>query len=149
MESNELRQSLLDAERGEAAAWIDYPPTPRWWSPMFGVWAAVFAASTGYVRGLPGALVTLVLAAFMGGVIGWQRRVRGTFPTGRPPRELTASFLGLFAGAAVIALLAWLVGVQVAVWAAAVVAGLGSWALVAWYERTYARVSDRVRDRLR
>ena len=149
MESNELRESLREAERGKASTWIDYPPTPRWWAPMFGVWAAVFTANEGYVGGLPGALVTLVLAAFMGGVIGWQRRVRGTFPTGRPPRELNASLLGLFAGAAVIALVAWLVAVQVAVWAAVVVAGLGSWALVAWYERVYARVSDRVRDRLR
>lgn len=149
MESNELRQSLLDAERGEAAAWIDYPPTPRWWSPMFGVWAAVFAVGVGLLHGVLGALVNLLLAAFMGGVIGWQRRVRGTFPTGRPPRELNASFVGLFGGAAVVALVSWLVGVQVAVWAAAVVAGLGSWALVEWYERAYARVCDRVRDRLR
>ena len=31
----------------------------------------------------------------------------------------------------------------------AVVAGLGSWVLVEWYERAYARVCERVRDRLR
>src|SRR4051794_40929483 len=122
MESNDLRQSLREAERGEAATWIDYPPTPRWWSPMFGLWSAVFALNVGYVDGWVGGVVNLVLAALMGGVIVWQRRRRGTFPTGRPPRELRAAFVGLFVGAAAIALVSWLVGELVAVWTAAVVA---------------------------
>jgi hypothetical protein len=149
MESDDLRQSLREAERGEAATWIDYPPTPRWWAPMFGVWAAVLAANIGYVGGLVGALVTLALAAFMGGVIGWQRRVRGTFPTGRPPRELNGSMFRLMGGAAVLAVAAWAIGALVAVWLAVVLTGVGSWALVEWYERAYARDAERVRRRLR
>jgi hypothetical protein len=149
MESNELRESLREAERGEASTWIDYPPTPRWWAPMFGAWSAVLAANIGYVGGPVGALVSLALAAFMGGVIAWQRRVRGTFPTGRPPRELNRSLLLLAGGAAAIGMAAWLIGATVAVWLAVVLAGVGSWALVAWYERAYARDAERVRRRLR
>ena len=149
MESNELRESLRETERGEASTWIDYPPTPRWWAPMFGAWSAVLAANLGYVGGLVGALVSLALAAFMGGVIGWQRRVRGTFPTGRPPRELNRSMLLLAGGAAAIGVAAWLIGALVAVWLAVVLAGGGSGALVEWYERAYARDAERVRRRLR
>lgn len=110
MESSELRESLRGAERGEAATWIDYPPTPRWWLPMYGVWAFVFALNVGYLDGLAQALVSLVMAAFMGGVIGWARRYRGTFPSGKAPREFRWSFAGLFGGALVVAGLAWLVG---------------------------------------
>jgi hypothetical protein len=148
MESDELRQHLLEAERGEAAAWIDYPPTPRWWAPLFGVWTALFTLDTGFNDGLLQALGNLVLAAVMGGVIAWSRRWRGTYPRGRAPREFNPAFLGLFAGTALVAGAAWAIGATVSVWLAAVVAALLASALVAWYERTYARVASRVRARL-
>jgi hypothetical protein len=52
-------------------------------------------------------------------------------------------------GALAVACVAWVVGAQVDVWVAAAIAGIGAWAVVAWYERAYAAVAARVRERLR
>lgn len=148
MESKDLRHALHEAERGEAATWIDYPPTPRWWAPMFGVWSAVLTLTVGLLDGLASAFGNLVLVACMGVVIGWQRRYRGTYPQGHAPREFSPAFAVLFGGALVVALLGWLVTVMVSVWLAAVLVAAATWSLVAWYERAYARISEQVRARL-
>ncbi len=115
---------------------------------FFGVWAFAVALNFGYLDGLASALVSLVAVGCMLGLIAWQRRVRGTYPSGRAPREFRTSFIVLFGGALVVSLAAWLVGTAVAPWVGAVVAGLGAGALVAWYERSYARAAARVRARL-
>ena len=148
MESDELRESLRHAERGEASTWIDHPPVPVWWAPLFGVWSFVFGLAIAYVDGFASSLIDLALALVMVGLIMWQRRWRGTYPTGRMPRELVPSLLALVGWVLVLALVAWLVGSTTTGWAAAIVAGAGAWVLVAWYEAAFARDAQKIRARL-
>jgi hypothetical protein len=143
-----VREQLDEIERGELVSWVVYPPTPAWWAPFFGVWAAVLTVAIGLLEGLVLALVQLVMVSMMLVVIAWDRRRRGTYPSGLPPRELSGTMLRLLLGAAAVAGLTWLVAVLVGVWIAAAVAGLASWGLVAWYEHAYAAVASRVRERL-
>jgi hypothetical protein len=148
MESDEFRQSLREVERGEASTWIDYPPVPAWWAPFFGLWTFVFGLNLAYVEGPTASLVDLALVVVTLGLVAWQRRTRGTYPTRRMPRELVPSLVGLLLGVAAIGLLGWLVGFLTAGWVAAIVAGLAAWALVARYEAAYARVAQKIRARL-
>jgi hypothetical protein len=41
MESTPPSEQLRAAERGEAASYVRFPPTPWWYSPVVGAWAAV------------------------------------------------------------------------------------------------------------
>ncbi|WP_426245312.1 hypothetical protein [Nocardioides sp. LHG3406-4] len=152
MESNagreRLRQQLHEIERGESAAWVVHPPTPVWWPIGFGVWAGVLALAIGFLEGIVLALVQLGLVLVMGLVIRWDRRRRGTYPTGRPPRELNPAVLRMVLGAVVVGGAAWLAGEQVSPWLAVAIAAVGGWAVVAWYEHEYAVVAARVRERL-
>lgn len=149
MESDDIRATLREADRAAAAPWIDYPPTPRWWAPLFGIWTLLFGLNIGYVDHLAQAVGSLVLALSMGALVGWQRSIRGTYPTGRAPREFRASMTVLFVGALVLGAIGWLVATLSAPWVGAVVAAIGAVVLVAWYERTYARVAAELRARLR
>ncbi len=145
--SEALRTQLHEIERGERASWVVYPPTPAWWPVGFGLWAATLALVIGLLDGALQALAEGALIAVMGLAMGWDRRRRGTYPSGRPPRELYRPILTLVLGAAAVASLAWLVGARLDVWVAAVVAGVGCWGLVAWYEREYAAVAALLRQR--
>ena len=41
MESNESARDLLrEADRAEAAPWVDFPPTPAWYPASVGIWGA-------------------------------------------------------------------------------------------------------------
>jgi hypothetical protein len=60
----QLRQSLRDADRAEAAPWADYPPSPRGYPPATGVWAALLSVWAGAALALVG--VT--------GVVAWYER---------------------------------------------------------------------------
>jgi hypothetical protein len=142
-----VREQLNEIERGELASWVVYPPTPRWWAPAFGGWAAVLTLVIGLLDGFVLALAQLGLVLVMFLVIAWDRRRRGTYPSGRPPRDFNGAMLRLVLGAAGVAIGAWLVADHVSVWLAAAVAGLGSWAVVAWYEHDYAAVASRLRGR--
>ena len=151
MESNEnraLHEQIREIERGEAAAWVVYPPTPVWYPVGFGLWAATLALAIGLLEGFPQAAAQLGLIALMGALMAWDRRRRGTYPTGRPPRELHGAILRMVLGAAAVSGLAWWVGEQVDVWLAAGVAGIGAWAVVAFYEHEYAVITERLRSRL-
>lgn len=33
------REALDDLQRAEASPYVDYPPTPRWYPPLVGLWA--------------------------------------------------------------------------------------------------------------
>jgi len=146
---NELRQQLQEIERGENASWVVYPPTPAWWAVGFGLWAAALTLTIGRLEGIVQALIELGLVAVMGGAMVWDRRRRGTYPTGRPPRELRPAIGRLVLGAIVVGGVAWLVGAQLSVGLAAVTAAVGAWAVVSWYEHSYAAIAARVRDRLK
>ncbi len=141
------REQLSEVVRGEAASWVVYPPTPVWWPVSFGLWAAASALAVGLLDGAARALAQLVLVLLALLAIAWDRRRRGTYPSGRPPRELNRPILKMVLGALAVAALAWYAGEQVGVGWAAAVAGLGAFAVVARYEHEYAAVAARIRER--
>ncbi len=143
------RRQLHEIERGEAASWINYPPTPVWWSVGFGVWAAAFALVVGLLEGSTRALAQVGLISAVALLIAWDRRRRGTYPTGRPPRELNGPILRMVLWVAVVGGVAWLAGEQVSVWLAAAIAGVGAFAVVARYEHEFAAAAARLRERLK
>ncbi len=152
MESNghrdSVREQLHEIERGELLSWVAYPPTPVWWAVGFGLWAAALALAIGLLDGAVQALAQLgmILTLFL--MVAWDRRRRGTYPSGPPPRDFIWAILRMALGAAAVAGVAWAVGEQVSVWVAAAIAGVGSWAVVAWYEHDYAAIAARIRERL-
>lgn len=88
MESNdEVRAQLRAAERAEAAPYVDYPQDPRWTAPAFGVLASllVLTANLHNNPALSSTLSMLVMLCVLGYAL-WQRRRRGTQPSGKPPR---------------------------------------------------------------
>jgi hypothetical protein len=99
---NELQEQLHEIERGENASWVVYPRTPAWWAIGFGLWAAALTLTIGRLEGVVQALIELGLIAVMGGAMAWDRRRRGTYPTGRPPRELRPAIGILVLGAIVV-----------------------------------------------
>ena len=109
---------------------------------------AGFSAAIGYLDGWVAALVEVALVGSALILITRMRRRRGTWPTGNAPRELRRSTAVLVGGAIAVGLLCWLVGAQVSVFAAVVLAGVLSAALVVWYRREYAAGVAAVRRRL-
>lgn len=150
MESNhdDLARQMQEIERGRVAPWIASTPLPPWWPWLFGVWSGTYTLTMGLLDGVVQALVQLLHVLVMIGAIGVWRRVRGTYPRGRQPRELTPSLVVLMAGAAAVALLAWGTYAIAGTWAAAAVAAVLATVLVAAYERMFLRAAQRVRDRL-
>src|SRR5689334_3910822 len=154
MESTPPSEQLRAAERGEAAPYIRFPPTPWWYSPVVGAWAAAFVGTFAWWRVNAVLFVTslVVLIVLEGLFIGWLRRRHGALPWpgyGRPPAEIAAVWRGYAAGlavvAAAIAVSWWLGGVPVGAAVAFVTVTTG----LALYERRYAQAAARVRDRLR
>ncbi|QRY63358.1 hypothetical protein JVX90_03750 [Gordonia sp. PDNC005] len=143
------RDALREAERAAAAPFVDYPPTPPWYSPAVGAWFTCLAAIVWYRPDTKFAIpAMIVLIALVGAFVAWHTRVRGTMPTlTGAPRELRGPMLAYAAGVVVIA---------------AVVIPLGMWeplagvlatfvlvtAGIAAYEAAYARAARAVRERL-
>lgn len=144
-----VREQLHAMERGETASWVVYPPTPVWWAVAYGLWAAAFALVIGLLDGPAQALSQLGLTLMVGVTAAWDRRRRGTYPNGRPPREFNGVILRMLLGVAAVGGLAWLAGEQVSVWPAAAIAGVGTFAVVSRYDHEYAAIAARVRERLR
>lgn len=147
-EREHILAQLRETERGEAASWVVYQQSPPWWALMFGGWTVLYVLAIGLLAGLPQAGASFALAFFMIGVISWERRRRGTWPTGRAPQEIKRLMTRLFAGAAAVALATWLTGETIGVVAAALGAGVAVTALVHWYASAYDRAAAAVRDRL-
>lgn len=152
MESNAHRESvhaqLDEIQRGELAPWVTVPPTPAWWAIAFGAWTAGFVLVVGLLDGAVQSFAQLGLVLVLFVMIAWDRRRRGTYPTGRPPQAFTSAVVRMLLGAAAVAGVAWLVGELVSVWAAVAIAGVGSWAVVARYEHEYAAIAARLREPL-
>lgn len=144
-----LSEQLHEIERGETASWVVYPPTPVWWAVAFGLWAGALALVIGLLDGALQAVTQLVMVVVIGLMMAWDRRRRGTYPSGRPPRELRRALSRMALGVAGVAGAAWLAGEQLSVWAAAGIAGVGIYAVVSWYEHEYAVAAARIRERLR
>jgi len=150
MESNaDVAEALRTADRAAAAPYIDYPPTPRWYPPVTGLWAGAFCL----VMGIPddSELRLVAILALVGAEVAfllWYRRYRGTWPRGRAPEEIRKVMMIFFVGVAtvvaVLALTLWLAPA----WVAAIVAVIVVTPAVAWYERAYAAAAARARVRL-
>jgi len=112
------------------------------------LWAASLTVAIVLLEGMAQSLTQLVLVVAIGPMAAWDRRRRGTHPNGRPPREFTGAIVRMLVGAAAVGALAWLVGVQVGVWPAAAVAGVGAFGVVLRYEHEYAAVAAPIRERL-
>jgi hypothetical protein len=153
MESTEARDQLLLVERAESAPYIQYPPSPWWYAPAVGLWAAVFIGVFTWFRVnsalFAGSLAMLLVIELV--FVIWMRRRHGALPMpghGKLPAEIAWVWRGYFAGlgviAVVVALAWWLGGVPVAAVVAFVVVTAG----IALYERTYATAAAKVRERL-
>jgi len=148
MESDDLRQLQRTAERGEAAPWVDFPPTPAWYPPATGLWVAAMTATLAELGGPLGAVALVVLLAAEAGFLVWYRRYRGTMPSGAMPAEMRRAAIVL--GASMVALAGVLVVLcqLLATWVPVVVALVATTSLIAWYERAYAAGAAGVRARL-
>ena len=153
MESDEARQQLGIALRAEAAPYIDYPPTPWWYFPAVGAWAAGMIGAFTWWRSnvamFLGVLAALIAVELV--FIAWMRRRHGALPMpgrGTPPREIAAAWRGYAAGllavAVAVALTWWLAGTPVAAGVAFVLVTAG----LVMYERRYASAAAKVRSRL-
>ena len=149
MESHEIRDSLRQADRSEAAPWIDYPPTPRWYPIATGVWAAALTVA---FTALEDGLRLLVLLALIGAELAfvrWYVRYRGgVMPTGPAPREFRRAITLFGLGAVTVVGGAYLLIVTVSPWVAAGYVLVSTMAVIAWYEHAYADAARRTRKRL-
>ena len=154
MESTTPSEQLRAVEQGQAAPYISFPPTPWWYFPAIGAWAAAFVGAFSWWR-VNGALFASSIALLITLevlFIGWMKRRHGALPMpghGRPPAEIASVWRGYLAGlvvvVAAIAVAWWLGGAAVGAGVAFVTVTAG----VAVYERRYAAAAARVRARLR
>ena len=153
MESYEVAEQLAAAERGAAAPYVEFPPTPWWYPPVVGAWVAALIGTFTWWREnavlFTGALLVLVAAEVL--FVFWLRRRHGAFPTpggGTPPAEIAAVRRGFLIAVPVLAVAVglgwWLVGVPAAAGVAFVLVTAG----LIRYERRYAGAAARVRERL-
>ncbi|WP_122817498.1 hypothetical protein [Nocardioides pantholopis] len=147
----DLAAAQRAAERAEAAPYIDYPPTPAWYYPVGGAWAAAYVALLGWWRTHQVWLVLgmLALSALVGALLGWYSRRAGAMPSFRRiPRELRRGYafylLGVLVVVGLVALAWWLLGHLAAVATAFVVVAVG----LLLYDRAYAAAARRTRERL-
>ncbi|MDF9715516.1 hypothetical protein INN71_04910 [Nocardioides sp. ChNu-153] len=155
MESNELRTSLRDLERAEAAPYVDFPPTPWWYFLAVPAWAAAMttAVHLALVEDVSSWWLTLALVALallVGAFVGWYGRYHGAVPSlrGSKPREIRTAYRQ-YAMGAVLVLLA--IGVAVATlpwWGSAAVAFVAVGAGIGIYEVAYSRAAAAARERL-
>ncbi|MBQ0901056.1 hypothetical protein [Micromonospora sp. U21] len=154
MESTGIEEQLRAAERGAAAPYVNYPPTPWWYAPAIGAWAAAMIGTFTWWRE-NAALFMASLAALIAVealFVVWMRRRHGALPMpgkGTPPAEIAAVWRGYFAALPVVTLVVglvwWLVGIPAAAGAAFVLVTVG----LAVYERRYASAAAGTRARLR
>lgn len=147
MESNDVADQLREVERAEATPYVTLLPSPWWYPPLAGAWAASLAAVL--LLDLSG-VALLVLVALELAFIAWMVRRQGAWPrmTGSKPSEIDRAYWQFLVGLGVLAvavgLTAWLAG-PVAVCAVVLVGvTVGLWL----YERAYERAAARVRARL-
>ena len=149
MESDDIRHSLRQADRAESAPWIDYPPTPRWYPPATGAWAALLTLALTELEEGMRLVALLALVGVELGFVRWYVRYRGgVMPTRQAPREFRRAITLFVLGAAAVVAgaVAWVL--LVSPWVAAAWVLLTTTAVFAWYERAYADAARRARERL-
>jgi len=142
------RELLREADRAEAAPWVDFPPTPAWYPPAVGAWGAAMVLGLAVLDGPARAVVVLALALAEVAFIRWYRRYRGTMPTGAVPREMRAAALTFTGAVLVVVVGAGALAMTGHPWPAAGLVLVVGTAVVWWYERAYAAGAARVRARL-
>lgn len=135
---------LRDADRAEAAPWIEFPATPWWYVPIASIWIGGVVLALSYRSML--LFFALVAAELL--FLTWYRRCRGMWPTGPAPREyrrpITLAGASIFASLGVAAVV-WLFAGP---WGSAITMAVLSAAILTWYERAYADAARRTRERL-
>lgn len=148
MESkHDLAAQLLAVERSEAAPYVCLRPSPRWYPPAVGLWAAtLFVVITWELT----AVALLALVALECAFLRWMVRRQGAWPraAGPKPPEITREYskflVGLVPLALLLVLTTWLAGRP----AGLAIVLVGVTAGIALYERSYERAAARVRARL-
>lgn len=145
------QQQIDVAERASVAPFVDYPPTPAWYAPVIGLWAA---GMTGVISNMSGnkevmfpLLFAFIVLEFA--FLSWYRRFMGTMPNLKnAPAEIKAEmnryFIGVVVSVAAIALAAIFVGW----WAGSIVAFATVTVGLSIYERRYAAAAKRTKERL-
>jgi len=144
MESSEIRDVLREADRAEAAPWVEFPPTPWWYVPVASLWAGALVLALAFDS--QALFLALVAAELL--FLAWYRRYRGLWPTGKAPRELRWPIVALVAGLAVAIGATLLVHDLAGPWWAAVTMTLTTAGILAWYERAYVAAARRTQERL-
>jgi hypothetical protein len=145
------QQALAEANRAAAAPFVEYPPTPWWFFPGAGAWAAAMVLTATGARDTP-AVFLPALAALIGVELAfftWYRRYRGTSPTlkSAPPeiaREMRRYFVGVGVVAAVVVVTVFVANAVVAAGVAFVLVTAG----LVVYERRYEAAVREIRARL-
>ncbi|MBM9434118.1 hypothetical protein [Flaviflexus equikiangi] len=155
MESNrDVARQIRDLERGEAAPYVDIPPSPFWAAPAYGAWFAAYVGAFALwsAHQLLFIVAMLVLVGAMSAFLGWFSSRSGVFPRlgrGRPPREIRREYGfyvgGLIAVVAAVAVSWWWAGPPIASATTLVLVTAG----IALYEYRYQRAADAVKARLR
>ncbi|GAA0980681.1 hypothetical protein ENKNEFLB_01969 [Nocardioides aquaticus] len=147
MGSNEVADQLREVERAEAAPYVDLLPSPWWYPPVVGAWAASLAAVL--LLDLSG-VALLALVALELAFIGWMVRRQGAWPrmTGSKPPEVDRAYWQFLGGLAVLAVAVGLAGWLAGPVTVCVVVLVGVTAGLWLYERAYERAVARVRARL-
>jgi hypothetical protein len=149
MESDEIRAALRAADRAEAASWTDYPPTPQWYPPATGAWAAALTLALGGLDGGARTSAVVALLAVELAFLAWYVRYRGDIlPTGTAPHELRPAIVRFAAAVAAVVAGVGVLTLTVDVLAGATLAFVGVTAVVTWYEHAYGAAIRRVRERL-
>lgn len=150
MESaQDIARELRQADRAAAAPYIDYPPTPRSYLVVTGLWAICFCLTLAIPRPGPLREVTqLVLIAVSLALTGWYHRHRGTWPRGRAPEEIRRVKVAFLIGATMVVCLVAVAFGLAGPWVATPVAVVVIAPALARYERAYARAAARARARL-
>ncbi|MQA82997.1 MAG: hypothetical protein GEV10_31855 [Streptosporangiales bacterium] len=155
MESkDEIREQLRAAERAAAAPYVDYPKDPWWTVPGFGALASliVLGVNLREQSDMPDWAATLPLALVAAGACGyvlWQRRRRGTMPSGKAPREVNRVLWGFVLGAVVVAVVVFVFADLAPLWLAVPSAFVLASGGMLWFGRAYDRAAAQARERLR
>jgi uncharacterized membrane protein len=142
---------LAEAERAAAAPYLDYPPSPRWFPPAAGLWAAALVLVGSAFAEQPALAIAGLVALFAAesAYLRWHRHRSQTMPKVRgAPVEIRPALRRYFLGVAVLLV----AGVVAYVLAGALVAAAAAFVSVtvglALYERAYSRAAAAARRRL-
>jgi hypothetical protein len=152
MESDpDPRQLLAEAERAGAAPYPAYPPTPAWFAPAVGIWAAAMVLVIPGMsdRPLVAVPILFVLIGAEGAFFAWYRRYRRTSPslTGAPP-EIAGAMRRYAVGVVVVVAACTVAFVLGGPLVSAVVAFVTVTSGLLLYERQYAAAAAATRQRL-